>query len=37
LAIVAELTRAHGWSVTVEESRAGGARFVFHTDSNTGD
>ena|GEM_PF-825395 len=32
LAIVAELTRAHGWTVTVEESRAGGARFVFHTD-----
>ena len=37
LAIVAELTRAHGWTVTVEESRAGGARFVFHTDSDTTD
>ena len=32
LAIVAELTRAHGWTVTIEASRAGGARFVFHTD-----
>ena len=32
LAIVSELTRAHGWRVTVENSREGGARFVFHTD-----
>jgi signal transduction histidine kinase len=32
LAVVAELTHAHGWAVSVEESRAGGARFVFRTD-----
>ncbi|MBS3761523.1 MAG: ATP-binding protein, partial [Halodesulfurarchaeum sp.] len=29
LAIVAEVATAHDWSVRVEESDAGGARFVF--------
>jgi PAS domain S-box-containing protein len=32
LSIVAEIADAHGWSVTVEESREGGARFVVSTD-----
>lgn len=29
LAIVREIAEGHGWSVGVEESDAGGARFVF--------
>jgi len=30
LSIVEGVATAHGWSVTVEESDAGGARFEFH-------
>ena len=29
LAIVANIAEAHGWSVTVEDGREGGARFIF--------
>ncbi|WP_276258410.1 PAS domain S-box protein [Haloglomus litoreum] len=32
LAIVRTVAEAHGWTVTVGESAAGGARFEFHTD-----
>jgi PAS domain S-box-containing protein len=32
LAIVERIAEAHGWSVSVTESRDGGARFEFHTD-----
>jgi signal transduction histidine kinase len=30
LSIVERVAEAHGWTVTVEESESGGARFVFH-------
>ncbi|MFD1634913.1 PAS domain S-box protein [Haloplanus ruber] len=33
LAIVERIADAHGWSVSVTESRAGGARFEFRTDA----
>lgn len=37
LAIIKEITAAHGWSITVTESASGGARFEFRgTDSHSG-
>lgn len=33
LSIVADIARAHGWTVSVAEGTDGGARFVFETDS----
>jgi PAS domain S-box-containing protein len=35
LAIVSEIAAAHGWSVTVTEAEAGGARFEFTRQSST--
>ncbi|WP_440989900.1 histidine kinase N-terminal 7TM domain-containing protein [Haloarchaeobius baliensis] len=34
LAIVESIARAHGWSVTVSEGEAGGARFTFELDGS---
>ncbi|WP_435101480.1 PAS domain S-box protein [Halarchaeum sp. P4] len=34
LAIVAEIVDAHGWTITVTESDAGGARFEVHVDGD---
>ncbi|WP_435317664.1 histidine kinase N-terminal 7TM domain-containing protein [Haloarchaeobius sp. TZWSO28] len=36
LSIVSRIAEAHGWSVTLTESDAGGARFEFETDGPTG-
>jgi PAS domain S-box-containing protein len=36
LSIVADITRAHGWAVSVAESDAGGARFEFSTADRRG-
>jgi signal transduction histidine kinase len=36
LTIVRTIAEAHGWTVDVEASASGGARFVFRTDADTG-